>query len=394
MNEANPTPSAHEEPVAHVVLFVDDELMSCKWFLRLYGNEFSVLTASSVDEALGILREKGQEIAVLLTDYAMPERNGLVLLSEVKNLYPHISRLLVSAYADKDVAMAAVNQGRVQKILEKPLEEHLTRQVLREALERSVSIIRDRELIARQDKSLRETMGFLAHEITSPLASVKNYLSAMRENHQDGSDSADGMAQIAQRKPGDVLHMIEAAEHRTQYAQSLVSTFLQSARDLNTGDATGSLLASDLVRAVQKEYPFEADETEWITSCLEEDFELQGHRDLLYLVLCTLIKNSLIAMREHRTVTPRIEISLGREAMLPGMAPGPVIRVCDNGPGIAQEVLTRLTREPVTTRAASGGSGMGLLFCQRVMSTQSGGITVQSPHEGGAVVTLFFPSSA
>ena len=66
------------------------------------------------------------------------------------------------------------------------------------------------------------------------------------------------------------------------------------------------------------------------------------------------------------------------------------IRVVDNGPGIPPEVLGRLTREPVTTRAATGGSGMGLMFCQRVMQAISGAIEVQSVPGEGASVTLYF----
>eukprot|EP01036_Dinobryon_divergens_P011711 gene11711-15759_t len=128
---------------AHAILMVDDEPQACKWFARLYGDEFVVLTASGVDEALALLAQRGPEIAVLLTDYAMPVRDGVTLLSEARQSYPHVARLLVSAYADKDVAMSAVNQGHVEKILEKPLDEALTRQALREALASSQERARD-----------------------------------------------------------------------------------------------------------------------------------------------------------------------------------------------------------------------------------------------------------
>src|SRR6218665_1511945 len=129
---------------AHAILMVDDEPQACKWFARLYGDEFVVLTAGSVDEALALLAQRGHEVAVLLTDYAMPSRDGVALLSEARQLFPHVARLLVSAYADKDVAMSAVNQGHVEKILEKPLDEALTRQSLRDALQASQERARER----------------------------------------------------------------------------------------------------------------------------------------------------------------------------------------------------------------------------------------------------------
>jgi two-component system response regulator PhcR len=377
----------------HAVLMVDDEPQACKWFARLYGNEFTVLTAASVDEALALLGERGHEVAVLLTDYAMPSRDGVALLGEVRRLYPHVARLLVSAYADKDVAMSAVNQGQVEKILEKPLDDALTRQALREALASSVRRMRDQLLVARRESALRETLGFLAHEVTSPLATVRGYLSAMRENHRDQPGGGGGMAYIAQQKPGDVLFMIEAAQRRAEYAQSLVSTFVQTARDARLGDTSASLRASELVRAVQDEYPFDAGESGWLSVVLEPDFSLPGRRDLLYLVLCTLVKNALIALRTAPPAQPQVRIALQRLSMLTGLSPQPAVCVVDNGPGIPPEVLQRLTREPVTTRADSGGSGMGLLFCQRVMTTLGGEIAVHSVLGQGTTVTLYFPPS-
>jgi two-component system, response regulator PhcR len=377
----------------HAILMVDDEPQACKWFARLYGTEFTVLTAASVDEALALLRARGHEVAVLLTDYAMPARDGVALLGEVRRLYPHVARLLVSAYADKDVAMSAVNQGQVEKILEKPLDDALTRQALREALASSLRRVRDQSLISRRESALRETLGFLAHEVTSPLATVRGYLSAMRENHRDNPDGGGGMAYIAQQKPGDVLFMIEAAQRRAEYAQSLVSTFVQTARDASRGDSSASLRASELVQAVQDEYPFDAGESGWLSVELEPDFTLPGRRDLLYLVLCTLVKNALIALRSEPPLQPRVRIALQSVAMVPGLNPQPAVRVIDNGPGIAPNVLQRLTREPVTTRADSGGSGMGLLFCQRVMTTLGGDIAVHSIQGQGTTVTLYFPPS-
>ena len=389
----DPSGAARGVSGPHAVLLVDDEPQACKWFARLYGTEFTVLTAASVDEALALLGERGHEVAVLLTDYAMPVRDGITLLVEVRHRYPHVARLLVSAYADKDVAMSAVNQGHVEKILEKPLDEPLTRQALREALAASVRRARDQSLIARRESALRETLGFLAHEVTSPLATVRGYLSAMRENHRDQPDGVGGVAYIAQQKPGDVLFMIEAAQRRAEYAQSLVSTFVQTARDASLGDTSASLRASELVQAVRHEYPFETGEAQWLSAELEADFTLPGRRDLLYLVLCTLVKNALLALRSETPGQPRVHLALQNVAMLPGLPAQPALRVIDNGPGIAAEVLQRLTREPVTTRAHSGGSGMGLLFCQRVMTTLGGDIAVHSVLGQGTTVTLYFPPS-
>ncbi|MBA4264072.1 MAG: hybrid sensor histidine kinase/response regulator [Comamonadaceae bacterium] len=392
--ETNGVNQARKGP--HAILMVDDEVHACKWFARLYGNEFFVLTAHSVDQALALLAQRGHEVAVLLTDYAMPSRDGVALLSAVRREYPHVARLLVSAYADKDMALSAVNQGQVEAILEKPLDEALTRQTLREALAACLQRDRQNALLDRREAALRETLGFLAHEVTSPLATVRGYLSAMRERHRDVPDGEIGVAYIAQQKPGDVLFMIDAAQRRAEYAQSLVSTFVQSARDARLGDVSASLRASELVAAVQQEYPFEAGEETWLRTELDADFTLPGRRDLLYLVLCTLVKNALIALRSHAdqmSVPPQVKIALARAAPAPGLPEQAAVAVRDNGPGIPPDVLKRLTLEPVTTRADGGGSGMGLLFCGRVMNALGGAIEVLSEVGHGTEIMLYFPNA-
>jgi two-component system, response regulator PhcR len=53
-----------------------------------------------------------------------------------------------------------------------------------------------------------------------------------------------------------------------------------------------------------------------------------------------------------------------------------------------------LTREPVTTRAQSGGNGMGLMFCHRVMRSVGGSIDIDSTLGRGAAVWLRFDRAA
>lgn len=386
--------AAAARPVPHAVLLVDDEPQARKWFGRTYGDEFVVLLAADAQEALAVLDQRGHEVAVLLSDYRMPGADGVQLLTQVSQRYAHIARLLVTAYADKDMALAAVNQGHVQQILEKPLDEAVIRAALRTALASSLRTTRESALRERRAAALRETLGFLAHEVRTPLATVSGYLSAMRERHQAAPPDEDAVAHLAQRRPGEVLHLIESAQRRAEYAQSLVSTFVQSARDAWQPDGSAHLRASELVQALCDEYPFDGDEAQWLCLDLSADFCLPGRRDLLYLVLCTLVKNALMALHSAQPTAPQLRLVLTRAAAVPGMALQPCIEVGDNGPGIAPELLARLTREPVTTRAAEGGSGMGLLLSQRVMQSLGGSVTVTATPGQGATVRLHFPLEA
>ena len=147
-------------PGSEGVLFVDDEPISRKWFARAFSDEFKVVTAAGADEALQLLSERGNEFAVLVTDYRMPERDGMKLLKTVRRDHRHLIRLLATAYAEKEVAIAAVNQGQVLRILEKPLDEQVTREALREAMALYRAQAFERSLNEGRAVALRETMGF------------------------------------------------------------------------------------------------------------------------------------------------------------------------------------------------------------------------------------------
>lgn len=370
------------------VLFVDDEPTSRKWFAREFGDEFKVATASGADEALAMLGERSHEFGVLVTDYRMPEGDGMKLLRAVQRDFRHVVRLLATAYAEKDVAIAAVNQGKVLRILEKPLDGMATREALREALALYRAQALERLVNEGRVAALREAIGFLAHELNTPLATVRGLVGSVAARHvPQGKDAPPGLVQFTEEHPGEVLGALERAERRALYCQSLVSTFVQSARDAYPGAVPQSISASSLVDALMHEFPFEASERGSVTFDVQRDFQLPGRRDLLYLVLCTLTKNALIALRGRDA--PQLRIEVGADAAAPAGRQA-WIAFRDNGPGIPPQVLAKLTREPVTTRAGSGGNGMGLMFCQRVMQTINGSIDVQSVLGEGTIVTLFF----
>ncbi|AOS79145.1 hybrid sensor histidine kinase/response regulator [Hydrogenophaga sp. PBC] len=372
---------------AQAILFVDDEAVSRQWFSRCFGDEFEIATAASAEDALTMLSDRGESFAALITDYRMPEQDGMKLLKAVRREHRHLVRLLVTAYAEKDVAIAAVNQGQVLRILEKPLEDEPPREALREALSLYRHQAMERALNEGRAAALRETLGFLAHELNTPLATVRGSGAAGLERHRPPEPGdPPGTVRFEGLGPKELLAALQRAERRAQYCQSLVATFVQSARDAYPGAAPQTVSASSLLAVLVDEYPFEDRERRWVDAELRHDFRLPGRRDLLYLVLCTLTKNAILALRD--TTEPRLRVEVDCVAGPAG--PRAFIRFIDNGPGIPPEVLARLTREPVTTRAATGGNGMGLMFCQRVMQAAGGQIRIDSTQGEGTTVELLF----
>jgi thioredoxin reductase (NADPH) len=90
---------------------------------RQYGDRYRVVRASSGGEALEALREiklRGEQVAVLLADYRMPNMNGIQFLESAMDLFPQARRVLLTAYADTEAAIDAINVVDVDHYLLKP----------------------------------------------------------------------------------------------------------------------------------------------------------------------------------------------------------------------------------------------------------------------------------
>ena len=82
------------------ILYVDDEPMALKYFERLVSPIAPVLTALSVEEGRAILQERGDEIAVLISDQRMPTAYGNELLRYARDHHPAMVRMLTTAYSE------------------------------------------------------------------------------------------------------------------------------------------------------------------------------------------------------------------------------------------------------------------------------------------------------
>jgi thioredoxin reductase (NADPH) len=110
-----------------VLLTVDDDPSVSRAVARdlrqRYGNSYRIVRASSGPEALEAMRElklRGERVAVLLADYRMPQMSGIEFLEEAMALYPRARRALLTAYADTEAAIAAINVVDVDHYLLKP----------------------------------------------------------------------------------------------------------------------------------------------------------------------------------------------------------------------------------------------------------------------------------
>ena len=165
---------------APVIMFVDDEANAVKYFQRAIGSLAPVATAGSVEEGKRVLDAHADTICVLVSDQRMPGAYGNELLFYARDRYPHIVRILTTAYSELEHTVEAVNQGQIHRYIQKPWEITALRMELKQALDLAklrwdhAQLLREKLLI-RQKQTVSNRIGSV-YTLCASLAGAEHFL--------------------------------------------------------------------------------------------------------------------------------------------------------------------------------------------------------------------------
>jgi len=130
------------------IVIVDDEemvLTSLSSFLTL-ETEYQVNTFHSAAKALEYI--KNNPVDLVVSDYLMPEMDGISFLAEVKKIKPEVPRIILTGYADKENAIKAINEVGLFQYIEKPWDNDDLLIIFRNGLEKQKLMRKLEEKIA------------------------------------------------------------------------------------------------------------------------------------------------------------------------------------------------------------------------------------------------------
>jgi two-component system, CAI-1 autoinducer sensor kinase/phosphatase CqsS len=243
------------------------------------------------------------------------------------------------------------------------------------ALVLSVSAANLRRL--RLEESLT-TMGILAHELRTPLATLSLLGDALRSEGVApvGSEQSKRLEEIAARV---------YALSRTMNQQ--IDTQISNASLLRLPVGRERVDALAVIQTALAQYPFKGRrERDSVSLDFKHDFEFFGSESTFVQVINNLLKNALHAMAsvqsEHASPALRIEMFVqGRWG---------VIWVQDNGVGIEPRLIRRVF-EPFFSTQTGTGHGLGLAFCRTVVAAAGGSIGVTSKLGVGTTFEIKLP---
>ena len=174
------------------ILIVDDEAMVTKTLSMLLGLEgfSSITTFNNPNDAL--LWLKDNDVNLIISDFIMPEMNGIEFLNKAKTLVGHTSLILLTGYADKENAIRAINETGIFKYIEKPwdnanliinIKNALEQSRLKRELDKKIAELEEaNKKLEKYSKNLED----IVQERTLELTKANSKLNAVITNCADG----------------------------------------------------------------------------------------------------------------------------------------------------------------------------------------------------------------
>lgn len=172
------------------LLCLDDEIDNLDALERIFRKKYTVLKASTPEEAFDYLDQHPQ-LAVIISDQRMPQITGVEFLEKSISTHPETVRILLTGYTDIDSVIGAVNKGQIYRYLTKPWDSIDLQNTVDQALEkyslREEVKLKNTEL----EKALRELqildqaktqfMILINHELKTPLTTILSFAGLLKE---------------------------------------------------------------------------------------------------------------------------------------------------------------------------------------------------------------------
>jgi two-component system, CAI-1 autoinducer sensor kinase/phosphatase CqsS len=222
------------------------------------------------------------------------------------------------------------------------------------------------------------TMGVMAHELRTPLATMNLMGDVLR------TMATNDLPQAQRRRVEDFAERLQKLV-RSMNLQ--IDTQISNAQLLRLPKGHEHIMAAELVQEVIHDFPYRSSrERDCVSVHIRQNFGFLGSRPLFAQVLVNLLKNALHSLASasrtptHGDIRLEVGLHLGKGR----------IAVSDEGVGIAHAQQRRIF-EPFYSTQSGAGSGLGLTFCKNVVEAADGTLSVQSEPDSGAVFMIDLP---
>lgn len=237
----------------------------------------------------------------------------------------------------------------------------------------------EKQIDSEKSRLAAALAGSIAHEMRNPLGRVQHALEKMQQALMPQKGRGAVRTLTAEQIDG-LYRQLADSEQAVRRGLQVITMTLDgvSAKPMDAGSFR-YLSAAEVVQQAVEEYSYDSDGArERVSVVVKEDFTFRGDETAYLFVLFNLLKNALYYAAAYPQM--HVTITVGDQQVL----------VRDTGPGIAADVLPTLFA-PFKSIGKSGGTGLGLAYCQRVMRAFGGEIGCQSVQGEFTEFSMRFP---
>jgi signal transduction histidine kinase len=357
----------------YAVLFVDDEEDNLRIFKENMEEYFTIHTAISGTDGLDIL-EKHKNIAVVIADQRMPHMSGTEFLKSVKEKYPDIVRIILTAYAEFEIAIDAINEGNIYKYILKPWDVRLLSVDIMRAIDQYILKEEKDRLYEEKIRTIKKmaranrlaAIGILAsgisHEIKNQFVPIKTFIQTFSEMKDD---------EYYSRR----LHSL--AEEDMHNIEKLLNKLMIFSRSSSPHFEYKNIhdILDDLILMIEGER--KKGRIKMVKNFTDNLPKVFMDKEKISQLFLNLILNAIQVMTEDGTGgTLKIETHF-----LPSMEEkNNCIQVIveDTGKGISGENKDKIFDLFFTTKEPGKGTGLGLSIAHHIVDEHRGSIDVES----------------
>lgn len=368
----------------HKILVVDDIEMNRAMLIKIFAEDYTVLSACNGKEALAIMRQDDQEINMVLLDLSMPEMDGyeVIIAMKADQKLAAIPIVVTTGAIDKS-ERRAFDLGADDFII-KPYDPYIVRKRVENLIQKYVLQVDNlRQALNQAEQLNRAKSAFLSrmsHELRTPINSVISIANLMKDYDTE---------------PAKIDEFCEKIENSSKYLLGVINDILDMSAienqkivitrsPFNFRKQIESIASMFYGQCREKNLNFEMNLIDFT-----EEF-LFGDPLRLKEILVNLISNAVKFTPKGGTVSVRVG-QLSRVASMVKLR----FEVADTGEGIAEDRLEDIfepfTQEGKDTMQNHGGSGLGLSIVKNIVELMGGQVSVRSEKGKGSLFTVDLP---
>jgi signal transduction histidine kinase len=355
------------------ILYIDDETNNLISFKASFRFDYTILTASTVEEARQHLRNH-HDISIILCDQRMPEMTGVEFFESIRDEYPNPVRILITGYTDIESVISAINRGHIFRYIKKPWTDVDIKSAIDEAYKfyftSSMLAIKNAEL----QKAYNELDKFAysaTHDMRGPILSVLGII--------DLSKNIDDISELK-----NMLGMMEKAMIKLDnYIHNLHDYYNIKRGELSIGEIDFRNVEKDMVDIF--DITSRLDNVKFITH-VEQEGNFRSDEISIKIILNNLLSNAFKYQKRNGSQDRFVEMDIKVARSLA------TITVRDNGIGIPESSINHVFNMFYRATTEEFGSGFGLYNVKDALSKINGNIEVSSVVNEGTTFTVTIPS--